>query len=181
MFQHFREKWETSQLRIIGDKVPAYYRLMPHLAQRFPYCKIIFMLRDLLPVASSFNVRAYDAASTTWPKENDYHRAVKEWNASLEYLKQAIEMGYEKQIFIIKYEQFFSGEMAGLNTLYGFLGLKMPPHFEQVFEKTTEDWATRSSKDLILDEVMRTYIEKNKNHRLEQWIKTYIKEMFFQP
>jgi len=170
MFQQFRQKWERGQLQIIGDKVPEYYRLMPHLAQTFPNCKVIFMLRDLLPVASSFNVRAYDAASTSWPEENDYRRAVKEWNASLGHLKQAIKMGYGRQIFIIKYEQFYSGKMASLNTSYDFLSLKMRPHFERVFEKMTEGWVTRSSKNLILTEAMRTYLEEHKDHRLEQWV-----------
>ena len=176
LFEQFRKKWEVGRLQYIGDKVPAYYRLMPHLTQTFPYCKIIFMVRDLLPVASSFNLRAYDSASTSWPIKNDYRRAVKEWNASLDYLKQYIKAGYDKQVFIVRYEHFFSGEIAYLMALYDFLEMEIQPRILKVFERNTKDWASRSSKELTLNEEMRLYLVKHKNDRLEQWINTYIIE-----
>ena len=174
LFQQFRDKWDAGHLQYLGDKVPAYYRLMPHLAQTFPYCKIIFMFRDLLPVASSFNVRATIETSPTWPRENDYRKAVKEWNASLKCLKQFVDAGHEKQVFIVPYERLFSGETTYLTALYDFLGLEIRPRMYKVFDNNTKDWASRSTKELMLNEEMRLYLAKHKDDKQEQWVNTLI-------
>jgi len=168
MFDAFRVKWDQNTLRYIGDKVPGYHRQLDYLAKTFPGCKILFLLRNLIKVASSYNVRAYDGKN--WPESKDYRRATSDWNESLQGLKQFIDAGFADQVHVVNYESFFSGSQPHLQATYGFLGIERTPAVQQAYNRITNRWEKFSSKSLNLDDTMKAYIEEHKDKALEQWV-----------
>lgn len=167
LFESFRAKWDQDNIRYIGDKVPRYYQHMDYLTETFPDCRILFLWRDLFAVASSYNVRAQHQIN--WNKERNYRRAVANWNESLKCLKEMVDAGHRDKVKVVRYEQFFSGDLVALQALYQFLDLKLRPKDEGVYHRMTQNWSGHASKPLILDEAMRTYIEEHKNKSLDRW------------
>lgn len=168
LFNAFRVKWDQNTLQYIGDKVPSYYRHLPYLVETFPCCKILFLLRNLIKVASSYNVRAYDWKN--WPESHDYQRATSDWNESLQCLKTFVDSGYADQIHVVNYEPFFSGSQTHLQAVYEFLALDQTPTDRQAFNLMTKRWDEISSKSLNLNDTMKAYIDEHKDKALEKWV-----------
>ena len=72
----------------VGDKVPQLYRRLRHIDEAFPGCTVIYIVRDPLHVASSWQRRA-DANNDPWPERNGFQQAVVEWNESLRFALRA--------------------------------------------------------------------------------------------
>lgn len=175
LFKTFKDKWNQGTLKYVGDKVPRYYQHMLYLAETFPACRILFLWRDLFAVASSYNVRA-EKQKKNWNKDRDYRRAVADWNESLTCLKEFVEAGHHNRVHLVKYEPFFSGDLAAYQALYDFLALKSRPGDEQAFRRITQKWPKQASKPLMLDDEMKSYLEKRKDKKLETWADTIVQD-----
>ena len=103
-----------------GDKVPRLYERLPDVFAAFPKSKVIFIIRNIVDVAASYNVRARNSKDSQWDSTQDYIAAVRDWNLSLKKYVEAREAG--KKILLIEYERFFATSDALLE-LYEFLEL----------------------------------------------------------
>ena len=96
----------------IGDKVPRLYRRLDFLDARFPDCRIVYVLRDPLHVAMSWQARA-TAHDDSWPPDNDYRQAVAEWNESATMALQAIgSLG--SRFMCVSYDRVFGSRGWGV-------------------------------------------------------------------
>ncbi|QNM81800.1 sulfotransferase [Sphingomonas sabuli] len=121
------EKWDSAS--IFGDKEMA--GALPFVARDIPDARIVFMLRDIGPVASSWNVRAAKETDS-WAEENDYRVAVDHWNeANRLALDYADTLG--ERMLLIDYETFFSGAEGYVDVLLGFLGLRHERRFDRTY------------------------------------------------
>lgn len=96
----------------VGDKVPNLYRRLDFIAAKFPDCRFIYMLRDPLHVAASWQVRALDE-SDGWPAENDYRQAVADWNESVRIALDA-RRTLGDRIAYVSYERVFGARSWGV-------------------------------------------------------------------
>ena len=96
----------------IGDKVPNLYRRLDFIAAKFPDCRVVYMLRDPLHVAASWQVRALDEEDA-WPAENDYRQAVADWNESVR-IALAARKNLGPRISYVSYERVFGARGWGV-------------------------------------------------------------------
>ena len=91
--------------KYVGDKVPALYRRLDVIDQAFPDCIVIYIVRDPVDVAASWQRRA-ENADDSWPAENDYKQAVREWNESIRLARKARRALGGRMIYVA-YERVF--------------------------------------------------------------------------
>lgn len=168
-YEQLRTKWNTGAVRYIGDKVPFYYKDLPGLVARFDACKVIFIVRDLERVAASYNARAANPEDLVWKPTMDYRVAVDDWNESLRCVRDFVEAGHGSRLFIVPYERLFSGEMACLEALFGFLGLQPDPSVTDGFAELTADWEARRVRPLALTPEARDFVASRRDTELEMW------------
>lgn len=140
-------KWDSAKVH--GDKEMA--GALPFVARDIPDARIVFMLRDIEPVASSWNQRAAKEGDS-WAEENDYRVAVEHWNSANALALEHVEKLGDR-LMLIDYEAFFSGSEGYAEDLLAFLGLKRPPRFETAYARAVERYRDVISKKppLVLD------------------------------
>ena len=89
----------------IGDKIPNLYRRFDFLDQAFPDCAVVYIVRDPVHVAASWQRRA-DTADDAWPEENDYQRSVADWNESIRLAIKAKRV-FGRRILFVSYDRVF--------------------------------------------------------------------------
>ena len=89
----------------IGDKIPNLYRRLDFLDQAFPDCTVVYIVRDPVHVATSWQRRA-DTADDAWPEENDYQRSVADWNESIRLAIRAKRV-FGRRILYVSYDRVF--------------------------------------------------------------------------
>jgi len=172
----FQQRWDSGTLEYVGDKNPAFFRVLPRLADQFDGVKIIFMFRDLLPVASSFNVKAYNPRSR-WPIEGDYRRAVLQWHESMRCLKSFEESEGYVPVFPVEYEKFYSGTLSYFQALYDYLELPVTQEAEAAFRSACAKWQKRSEKPLELTESMIDFLNEQRDQELESWLRSRLPQI----
>lgn len=172
--EHYRKlarKLRSGEVRFVGDKVPITGRAFEGLLEEFPGCKIVFLLREIEGVASSFNARAVDPEDRNWPADTDYRKAVVFWNRSLRNMRSLVEEhAADDQVFMLIYEEFFSGDRRWLESLYTFLGMELTPKMDSAFADATKDWDSHRSKPLLLDDEARAFLSAKRNTEDAQWV-----------
>jgi hypothetical protein len=113
----------------VGDKDPNLFESYNLLKDKFPDCKIIYICRNIIEVAFSFQMRANRTKCETlrlgkeiknaWPIKRGWQQAIKEWNTSLAMTTHYLD---QLNIAIVAYEEFFRNEKS-LIELYHYLGL----------------------------------------------------------
>ena len=92
----------------VGDKVPRLYHRLKFLNAAFPDCRVIYIVRNPLFVAASWQVRAENSADR-WPESNGYSKAITEWNTSLRLALKARDVFGPRLIFLA-YERTFGSK-----------------------------------------------------------------------
>ncbi|MFZ2724764.1 MAG: sulfotransferase [Methylococcaceae bacterium] len=104
----------------IGDKTPKLFNHLDSLLTQIPSAKVIFMLRNIIDVAASYEARANNEDDKTWSATRRTAHAINDWKQSLMILKQYSD---DERVLPIIYEDFFSANNT-LEPLYQFLELK---------------------------------------------------------
>ena len=89
----------------VGDKVPGLYKRLDFLHHEYPNCVVIYIVRDPLYVATSWQARASDDADT-WDARQGYVEAIEEWNRSLQAALNARDLFGDNLLFL-SYERLF--------------------------------------------------------------------------
>ncbi len=101
--------------RLVGDKFPPLFRAYDLIAKRLPEARLVYVLREPLSVAESYQARADDPGDA-WPF--DAARAVSDWNESVR--RTAAETRLD--LVVVTYETILRDE-AAVETLLRRLGL----------------------------------------------------------
>ncbi len=103
---HFADKLAGRlELAYVGDKKPILYRFWQELFQRFPDARLLFIYRDPLAVARSWERRAR-VPGGNWPRARDAGAAIDEWNRSCACIREAVAGRH--RVGILSYEGLFS-------------------------------------------------------------------------
>jgi hypothetical protein len=160
----------TNDLLMIGDKYPQYYNFYEKIANNFPDAQWIFMVRDILDVAASYNARALNEKDN-WPENANYLRAVAHWNNSLAKTWKYIKANENrKKVFICNYEKIFSGDTHYFNSLISFLEIDIVDEIRECYDFLTKDWNIRNVKNKKLKNEELEYIQKHANYKLKEFL-----------
>jgi hypothetical protein len=147
LYETMAEKWDTAT--VVGDKEG--YDVMDFVMSDVPDVRIIFMLRNVEAVASSWNVRAFDARDG-WPSNNDYRIAVNRWNEanSLAYL---CSQSLGDRFLVLDYEKILAGSPPYSKVLHGLLGLKRELKFARRYNAFCREYQERvaTKQPLVLN------------------------------
>jgi hypothetical protein len=114
----------------VGDKLPSLYLRYDYVLETFPGCRIIYMARNVVDVAASFQGRVEKSArqrtlqpdadpTRLWPAERDWRSAIVEWNEAVE---ATLALRGSPQLLVVDYERLFSDDGL-LDELCAFLEL----------------------------------------------------------
>jgi hypothetical protein len=118
-YEAMRAKWATA--RYVGDKMVA-IRLQ-HVWETLPDARFVCIVRDLEPVAASWEARARDPEDHGWGADADATKAVAAWNRSLRRVRRAVRQRPEHAV-VVEYDRFFGDpDGAGLDRVLAWLGL----------------------------------------------------------
>lgn len=117
LYGRLAKKWGTA--RVVGDKVPYLCNGLEALWSSCPGAKVLYMLRDVNGVASSWNARALNPEDA-WPQESDYRKAVGAWNGANSNISK---FAGAANLMIVSYERFFSGDDGELRRVTEFVGI----------------------------------------------------------
>ncbi len=163
-FQRMRPKFDSAMY--VGDKIPGLYKRFRFLGETFPHCKVIFIVRDPMLVAASWESRAADA-DDGWPEHRGYVQAVEEWNRSLAYALKGRRI-LRQDLICVSYERTFdSRRHAVLRELGKTLELDNPwNRNSKHFLWKASDRARRSR---VVSEEVREYVERHADY--EKYLK----------
>ncbi len=143
----FYEKAATkySTAKFIGDKYPQFFRFYGGIFKNMPDARIVFIFRDPIYVAQSWQRRADD--STAWPEKNDARRAIGYWNDALAYTLAYTQIRKNAFVFV-DYDELFSGKEEALFELYHWLGLRLTPQMRTTITQEAQPEFKRSEEVL---------------------------------
>ncbi len=125
-YRRLASKWATCT--ILGDKIPRLYVGADTLLRAQPLARLIFIRREVEPVAASWQRRADDPEDPSWPAANDAAAAVLEWNRGI---RSAAELAaaWPEQFLLVRYEDLLTGDPGSFGPLFEWLALAPPEGF----------------------------------------------------
>lgn len=134
-----RAKWGTATY--VGDKMVA-IRLQ-HVWETLPDARFVCIVRDLEPVAASWEARARNPDDLGWGADQDASKAVAGWNRSLRRIRRAVKNRPEHAV-VVEYDRFF-GDPAGtsLDKVLAWLGLDRSPGIDAAFGKVHREYVEK--------------------------------------
>lgn len=171
VYETIRERHKAGVLTWIGEKNPGLHRKLPLLAKIFPEMRFVYIHRDLMEIASSYNVRA-KREKDMWPSENDARLAVKHWNHGVKLVKEFAESDLKKYLLILDYKLLFSGDKRQFGKLRSFFSLPSSHAFNDCYATLCRDAEKIWDKPYSLDEEEIHYIGENQDKELLAWIQS---------
>ena len=128
-YEAMRAKWSSA--RYVGDKMVA-IRLQ-HVWETLPDARFVCIVRDLEPVAASWDARARNPDDRGWGADADATKAVAAWNRSLRRVRRAVKQRPDRAV-VVEYDRFF-GDPAGssLDQVLAWLGLDRSLEIDTAF------------------------------------------------
>ena len=128
-YEAMRAKW--ARARYVGDKMVA-IRLQ-HVWETLPDARFVCIVRDLEPVAASWQARARDPDDVGWSADAGATSAVAAWNRSLRRVRRAVKQRPDRAA-VVEYDRFFGDPVgASLDRVLEWLGLDRAPEVEAAF------------------------------------------------
>lgn len=136
---------------IIGDKFPALFRHFGFIFERFPDARHLYIARDPLSVAESFQAR-HDDTGDNWAKNAE--QGVREWNQSIRTVVRLPEE-QRRSFHVVLYEDLFSSPDA-VNAMFAALGL--PPADPQSVEPVLARARQLDNKPVVRQGRLRRHV-----------------------
>ncbi|MCW5733904.1 MAG: sulfotransferase [Enhydrobacter sp.] len=173
-YERAKAKFDTA--KFVGDKYPQFFRFYRAVFSNFPDAKFVFIVRDPLYVAQSWQRRADDA--TEWPAKNDARRAIDYWNDSLAYTLAYTQVKKNAFIFV-DYEELFGRKEEALFELFRWIGADVTPEIQsQVAAAAAPEFARSEevlARSVELPGDIRKQIEAQADRNLYQRAQRIIK------
>jgi hypothetical protein len=135
-YDAMRAKW--SRARYVGDKMVA-IRLQ-HVWESLPDARFVCIVRDLEPVAASWQARASNPEDHGWDATADATKAVAAWNRSLRRVRRAVRQRPEHAV-VVEYDRFFGDPTgASLDRVLAWLGLGREPEIDAAFSAVHQQY-----------------------------------------
>gem|GEM_PF-711519 len=168
LYERLRTRWESGSVKVTGDKVPLYTRVLPQLLDRFPGVRVLVLVRDPLEVARSFRRRAADPHDW-WPAENDHTLAVRMCNEALASV-QALDARQDAgSVALLPYEALFRGDQRWLEMMVEFVGVPLTARLRAEHERLAQRWQAQPGEALAPAQTLKDYVESHRDAQLEQW------------
>ncbi len=148
-YLELESKWD--QITWVGDKVPRLYVAAENLLNDFTDARIIFILRDPLSVANSWQRRADDVSDASWPAENGWAASIAEFNLALG-IAMRLSQNFDGRFTLVHYDDVFKDDLITLSRLFSEIGLKSPRGLMRRYRKLLMDRNPPSS--LLSDEAI---------------------------
>jgi Sulfotransferase family len=128
-YDAMRAKW--GRARYVGDKMVA-IRLQ-HVWETLPEARFVCIVRDLEPVAASWEARARNPDDAGWSADQDATKAVAGWNRSLRRVRRAVRQHPDRAV-VVEYDRFFGDERGrSLDRVLEWLGLDRSAEIDAAF------------------------------------------------
>lgn len=138
-YEAMRAKWAGA--RYVGDKMVA-IRLQ-HVWETLPEARFVCIVRDLEPVAASWEARASNPDDLGWSADADATKAVAAWNKSLRRVRRAVRQRPERAV-VVEYDRFFGDpDGGGLDRVLGWLGLDRSPEIDKAFREVHSEYVEK--------------------------------------
>jgi hypothetical protein len=175
-YRPLRERYRRGTVQVVGDKVPLYTRVLRRLDRRFTDARFVYMTRDLVPVAESFQRRAEDPKER-WPAANDYRRAPEFWLNGATAARRFIEEdGGNGRMLILRHEDLYGSHPSDLRLLYQLLGIELTGDLLQSLRRNARAWHRRTDeRESALSKEQSEYVERQRCPKLEEWIEARIR------
>lgn len=144
-----RARREFDDAIYVGDKVPGLYKRLDFLHREYPDCVVVYIVRDPLYVATSWQARASDDADA-WKAGQDYVEAIEEWNRSLQAALEGRDLFGDNLIFVSYERLFFDRRTPTLRELMSRLDLTGP---HKLVTRFLENSSTRPPRHTIAPDV----------------------------
>ena len=141
----------------IGDKVPNLYKRLDFIDEAFPDCVVVYIVRDPVHVAASWQRRA-TTAEDSWPEENDYRQAVADWNESIRLARKA-KRCFGRRILYVSYDRVF-GRRKWAVWRDMMRGLQVDPDVTVQARRFLTKAAVRAKPDRDIPADLRGYVDK---------------------
>jgi hypothetical protein len=157
-YEAMRAKWATA--RYVGDKMVA-IRLQ-HVWETLPDARFVCIVRDLEPVAASWEARARNPDDHGWDADADATKAVAAWNRSLRRVRRAVKQRPDRAV-VVEYDRFF-GDPAGasLDRVLAWLGLDRTSEIDGAFDAVHRQYVeTVAPKARSLAPGVRAFLDEH--------------------
>jgi hypothetical protein len=166
-YEAARQRFAAGDVAWVGDKVmPPDEWLLLTLADRFPTARFVFVYRDLLRVANSFEVRARNPDDANWPIENDHRLGAEHRRAAFRTVDALVADAGPDRVFVVRAERLFAADPGAAEAMFAFLGLDLGGDaatrsaVEARRLELREQWTRRQATPLVLsDEQQRWLLE----------------------
>ena len=98
-------KRKLDNAAFVGDKVPRLYRRLRFIDGAFANCVVVYIVRNPMHVAASWQTRA-EKANDRWPTRNGFREATIEWNESIELAMQS-RRTFGNRLILLSYDRVF--------------------------------------------------------------------------
>ena len=157
-YEQMRRKWDGASY--VGDKMVA-IRLQ-HVWETLPEARFVCIVRDLEPVAASWEARARDPEDVGWAADADATKAVAAWNRSLRRVRRAVKQRPDNAV-VVEYDRFF-GDPAGasLGRVLAWLGLGRTQEVDDAFARVHATYVERvAPKQRTLASGVLAYLDEH--------------------
>jgi hypothetical protein len=157
-YEAMRAKW--GRARYVGDKMVA-IRLQ-HVWETLPDARFVCIVRDLEPVAASWEARAQNPADLGWAADQDATKAVAGWNRSLRRVRRAVKQRPDRAV-VVEYDRFFGDEGgASLDKVLAWLGLDRSPEIDSAFASVHSTYVEKvAPKERSLSPETRAFLHEH--------------------
>ena len=163
LYDDAREKYDS--VFYVGDKIPTLYRRAPFLRETFPGCKVVFLLRNPVAVALSWQARADDSRDK-WSRRTGFAKGITEWNRALTttMLAKTVLGG---DLTVVLFEEMFAAQ--GLRRLLSRLDLDEREMGD--IGDLVKMWQRTVGRDAQACAAQLRYAEEHTDHGTYEWFK----------
>ena len=149
-YERMERRWAPDTLS--GDKVqPISEEMVRGILDATPQARFLYIFRQLLPLASSYAVRARNPDDQNWSENRGALAGLKVWrrdNRAVLRLLEDPELG--PAILPIAYEDFYQGDPVTIRAVLDHVGLDDHLAFQEMVHKNAERYEQVQQKELAL-------------------------------
>ena len=170
-YEAMRAKW--GRARYVGDKMVA-IRLQ-HVWETLPDARFVCIVRDLEPVAASWEVRARNPEDLGWDPSQDATKAVAGWNRSLRRVRRAVKQRPDHAV-VVEYDRFFGDDTGtSLGKVLAWLDLDRSPEIDTAFARAHSTYVEKvAPKPRLLAPETLAFLEEHAERDVWEQVTTQL-------